>query len=266
MTVVLLLLLIAFLLLVVRQQGATRAVTQADQTGIAATTTFSPAAVATSMPTPVPTSSPLVALVSAVGTDATSTSVAPPTPTDVPATATIAPPTRTAPPTSTVEAPTATEAPPTATEVPPTAAPSEPTARLEGRPTATAAVAAFHEPTATHTSTARPGAPAHPSATPERATTTSTTNTAATIEAVQVSRSQISAGEGQAVVVVAPPGTAIAVSVTYPSRTVQSFRGTAGTNGVYRAQFTIPANAGSGPAQVRVAVTGASRSAVFSVS
>ena len=136
----------------------------------------------------------------------------------------------------------------------------------------TATVGHPGEPVATHTPTARPAetprpsASAHPSTTLEGDTATPTVVvTPAAIGAVQVSRSQVSAGDGQAVVVVAHAGTAITITVTYPSHIVASSRGTAGTDGVFRVPFTIPANTGTGLAQVRVIAPNASSSTAFAI-
>jgi hypothetical protein len=275
LTVVLLLLLIAFLLLVVRQQGSARAPTQVDEAGAAATAGTAQAAVrtATSGPTvhPSPTTVIPVAVVPAVQVAA---AVAAPTATGSPPTATTAPPVPTsAPATATAVPATATAVPATATDVP---LPTVPIVRPELRPTATAerAYAVRTVPTmrpalpvATRTPTAPPNKSAQPSASPEAPTATPTVAaTPAAIEAVQVSRSQVSAGDGQAVVVVAPAGTPITITVTYPSHIVATYRGTAGADGVFRAPFTIPANGGVGPARVRVVARGESSSASFVIS
>jgi hypothetical protein len=86
------------------------------------------------------------------------------------------------------------------------------------------------------------------------------------IEAVQLARSSLAPGESQALVVVAPPGTALAATITYASHQVVAYRGVANTDGVFRLLFPVPTTAGSGLAQVRVTTLGAVSSAHFVVS
>jgi hypothetical protein len=83
---------------------------------------------------------------------------------------------------------------------------------------------------------------------------------------VQVGKSSLAPGDSQVVVVVAPSGTELTVSVTYPNNDLVISRGATGLNGVYRLTFTVPLKAGSGLAQVRVFTPGATGSAAFAIS
>ena len=108
------------------------------------------------------------------------------------------------------------------------------------------------------------------SATPRQVTPTiaarTATRVASKIEAVQLARSSLAPGESQALVVVAPPGTALTATVTYPNHQVATYRGVANADGVFRLLFPVPTTAGSGLAQVRVTTPGAVGGAAFAVS
>jgi hypothetical protein len=103
-------------------------------------------------------------------------------------------------------------------------------------------------------------------ATPRAVSTPTISSTPDRIDAVQVGKSSLAPGDSQVVVVVAPPGTALTVSVTYPNNDLVITRGSTDLNGVYRLTFIVPLKAGQGLAQVRVFTPGATRGAAFAVS
>lgn len=271
-TVVLVLLLVGFLLFVARQQGEQRTASPPDVTLSVQATRATGSALAqpdaTALPaTPTAAPSPAIETSAAVASTAVrpAAAVSAATATPIPATATALPPSVTA----TAAPATATPAPPPTP--PPTAAPVRP-APVPARtvPTATRPPvrAARLAPTRTPSPLLRATVTARTSALADAGTAAAPTATkiASKVEAVQVARSSLAPGNSQALVVVAPPGTALTATITYPSHQVSTYRGVAASDGVFRVLFSVPATAGSGLAQVRVTTPGAVGSVSFAVS